>query len=83
MDRRLVAVDEQSSQEPEEIRFRTIVCGVDPSPQSLEAARQAVAMGEEDSVYWGVSAWDPALAFHAGIHLAEAVSPRWAASASG
>ncbi|HSK76192.1 MAG TPA: universal stress protein [Thermoanaerobaculia bacterium] len=51
--------------------FRTIVCGIDTSPQSLDAARQALALGAEDATCWGVSVWDPALAFHAGIHMAE------------
>lgn len=69
--RRLAFVSAPPPQGPEEIGFRTIVCGVDSSPQSREAARQAVAMGEKDAVCWGVSAWDPALAFHAGIHMAE------------
>lgn len=56
---------------PEEIDFRTIVCGIDTSPQSLEAAHQALVLGDEDADFWGVSAWDPSLAFHAGIHMAE------------
>lgn len=55
----------------EEIDFRTIVCGIDTSPQSLEAAHQALVLGAEDADFWGVSAWDPSLAFHAGIHMAE------------
>ena len=55
----------------EKIEFRTIVCGIDTSPQSLDAARQALAVGGGDTAYWGVSVWDPALAFHAGIHMAE------------
>lgn len=53
------------------IDFGTVVCGIDNSPQSLEAARQALILGDEGAVYWGVSAWDPSLAFHAGIHMAE------------
>lgn len=61
----------QPAENAEAIDFRTIVCGIDTSPQSLEAARQALVVGGEDAAYWGVSAWDPALAFHAGIHMAE------------
>lgn len=62
---------EEPTESPEGIPFGTVVCGIDPSPQSLEAARQALALGDEGAAYWGVSAWDPSLAFHAGIHRAE------------
>lgn len=31
----------------EEVTFRTIVCGTDTSPQSLEAARRALVLGDE------------------------------------
>lgn len=47
------------------------MCGIDSSPQSLEAARQALVLGDEGAGCWGASAWDPSLAFHAGIHMAE------------
>lgn len=53
------------------IEFRKIVCGIDSSPQSLEAARQALVLGDEGAKYWGASVWDPSLAFQAGIHMAE------------
>lgn len=51
--------------------FRRIVCGVDGSPQSMDAVRQALAIGDAGAYVWGVAAWDPALAFQAGIHRAE------------
>lgn len=51
--------------------FGTLVCGVDRSPQSLVAARQAVTLGEEDATCWAVAACDTSLAFQAGIHMAE------------
>jgi nucleotide-binding universal stress UspA family protein len=54
-----------------ETGFSTVACGVDRSPQALEAARQALMVGEEEATYWGVAAWDSALAFQAGIHMAE------------
>lgn len=50
------------------IGFEAVVCGVDSSPQSLEAIRQAVAMADEGARLWAVSVWDPGLAMHAGIH---------------
>lgn len=62
---------EIGEQQVDETPYRTVVCGIDTSPQSMEAARQALALGDEDAAYWGVSAWDPSLSFHAGIHMAE------------
>ena len=62
---------EQAEENIDQFGFRTVVCGVDSSPQSLEAARQAVLLGDEGAAYWAVSAWDPSQAFHAGIHMAE------------
>lgn len=52
------------------VRFRRIVCGIDGSEEALTAARQAVALAEEGAELWGVSAWDPGVAVHAGIHAA-------------
>ncbi len=51
--------------------FKTIVCGIDSSPQSGEAPRQAEAIGADDATIWGVSVWDPSLAVHAGIHAGD------------
>ncbi len=51
--------------------FERIVCGIDHGAISREAARQAKAVGEEDAQLWGVSAWDPGMAMHAGVHAAE------------
>jgi nucleotide-binding universal stress UspA family protein len=48
--------------------FETIVCGVDSSPQGIEAVRQAEELGGEDAEVWGVGVWNPSLAVHAGIH---------------
>lgn len=53
------------------LAFKRVVCGIDASPESFEAAGQAVAIAAEDARLWGVSAWDPALAMHAGIHAGE------------
>ncbi len=47
--------------------FRNVLCGVDASPQSLIAARQAVAIAAEDARFWALSAWDPGLAMAAGM----------------
>ena len=53
------------------LAFGTVVCGIDSSPESFEAARQAVAIAAVDAGLWGVSVWDPGLAMHAGIHAGE------------
>ena len=50
------------------IDFETVICGVDPSRQSTEAARQARAVAGDGAKLWAVSAWDPGEAIHAGIH---------------
>lgn len=55
----------------EEHGFRRVVCGVDGSPQSIGAARQALTLGDVGADVWGVSAWDSSLAFQAGIHMVE------------
>jgi nucleotide-binding universal stress UspA family protein len=55
----------------EDHAFRRVVCGVDGSPQGLTAVRQALAIAELEAQVWGVSAWDPSLAFQAGIHRGE------------
>ena len=53
------------------VRFRRVVCGIDGSEEALLAARQALALAEDGAEYWGVAAWDPGVAVHAGIHAAE------------
>lgn len=51
--------------------FARVICGIDGSEQALTAARQAVALAGEGAELWGVSAWDPGVAMHAGIHARE------------
>ena len=51
--------------------IETIVCGVDSSPQGMEAVRQAEELGGEDADVWGVGVWNPSLAVHAGIHASD------------
>lgn len=53
------------------ISFENVVCAVDASPESREAARQAAALATGNAHLWAVSVWDPGLATHAGIHAAE------------
>jgi len=53
--------------------FETIVCGIDSSPQSIEAPRQAQFVGSDGAAIWGVAVWNPALAVHAGIHASQVV----------
>ena len=50
-----------------ELAFRTVLSGIDGSPEGLEAARQALALGAEGAAFWGLAAWDPRLAFHARL----------------
>ena len=52
------------------IDFDRIVCGLDGSPESLEGARQAIELAAPGAVVLGVSAWNSAEAFSAGIHRA-------------
>jgi nucleotide-binding universal stress UspA family protein len=54
-----------------EIKLATAVCGIDSSPQSTEAARQAIAVTDEGAHLYAVAVWDPRLAMHAGIHASE------------
>ena len=53
-----------AQQEP---AFRTVVCGVDGSPEGLEAMHQALELGAEGATYWALSVWDPAVAVHADL----------------
>jgi nucleotide-binding universal stress UspA family protein len=50
------------------IGFDRVLCGVDSSPQSLEAAAQMLAVASPKAKLWAVTVWDPSLARHAGIH---------------
>lgn len=50
------------------IGFDRVICGVDSSPQSLEAAAQMLAVASPKAKLWAVTVWDPSLARHAGIH---------------
>ena len=50
------------------IKFETVVCGVDISPQSTEAVRQGAILAPDGARLYALSAWDPGLAMHAGIH---------------
>ncbi len=50
------------------ITFARTLCGIDSSPQSMEAVSQAFGVCAEGGMVWGASAWDPRLAMHAGIH---------------
>jgi len=50
-----------------ELAFRTVISGIDGSREALEAARQALKLGDEGAVYWGLAAWDPGLAMHARL----------------
>ena len=52
------------------ISFDRVICGVDSSPQSPEAASQMLALASPGAKLWAVSVWDPSLARHAGIHSA-------------
>lgn len=61
-------VDEPHEVSPKEpARFRSVLCGVDASGQSIVAVRQAVAVAEADAKYWALSAWDPAIGMVAGM----------------
>lgn len=53
------------------INFSTVVCGVDISPQSAEAVRQGAVLAADGAQLYAVSAWDPGLAMHAGMHAQE------------
>ncbi len=59
----------EAETEPE-ISFARTLCGIDSSPQSMEAVSQAFGVCTEGGKVWGSSAWDPRLAMHAGIHAA-------------
>lgn len=52
------------------IAFARTICGIDSSPQSMEAVSQAFRLCPDDGKVLGAAAWDPRLAMHAGIHAA-------------
>ncbi|MBS1892403.1 MAG: universal stress protein [Actinobacteria bacterium] len=59
---------EPQADTPTPIGLDRVICGVDSSPQSLEAAAQMLAIASPGAKLWAVSVWDPSLARHAGIH---------------
>jgi nucleotide-binding universal stress UspA family protein len=56
------------------VDFQSIVCGIDASPQSVEAVRQAIVLAADGARCVGVAAWDPGLAIHTGVHAADAMA---------
>ena len=62
---------ETSNAQGSPIDFETVICGVDSSPQSIEAAAQARTLAVDGAKLWAVSAWDPAEAIHASIHYGQ------------
>lgn len=47
--------------------FARVLCGIDSSPEAIEALRQASVLADEDARILGVSVWDPVAAAH-GSH---------------
>jgi nucleotide-binding universal stress UspA family protein len=66
-------VAEHTLESTDSADFRSVVCGIDASPQSTDAVRQAIALAAEDARCSGVAAWDPGLAVYAGTQAAEAM----------
>jgi nucleotide-binding universal stress UspA family protein len=60
-------IPEAAAAQPQEPVYRTIVRGIDGSPEGLEAVRQAFAVGADGATYWAVSAWDPGGVVHVGV----------------
>lgn len=60
--------EDQAATDGTTTSFSRIVCGLDGSPQSVEAARQAIALAAPSATIWAVASWDPSVAHHAGIH---------------
>jgi nucleotide-binding universal stress UspA family protein len=54
-----------------EIDFETVLCGMDSSPQSMDALTQGAALAADGARLHALAAWDPGLAMHAGIHAGE------------
>jgi nucleotide-binding universal stress UspA family protein len=53
------------------IQFERIICGVDRSPQSIDAVKQGVALSPARAHLAAVAVWNPGLASYAGIHAPE------------
>jgi nucleotide-binding universal stress UspA family protein len=62
---------DQARQAESPISFDDVVCAVDASPESREAARQAAALAAEGARLYAASVWDPGVAMYAGIHASE------------
>lgn len=60
------AAEFDSTVEP--IAFERAICGVDSSPQSLDAARQVREVTAPGGRISAIAVWDPTLARHARIH---------------
>src|SRR4051812_40455256 len=55
-------------------QLATTVCGVDASPESAEAVRQATELTDEGGRLYAVAVWDPRLAMHAGFQAPQAAA---------
>jgi nucleotide-binding universal stress UspA family protein len=64
------------------ISFDTVVCGLDTSPESKEAAKQAATLAAEGAQLSGVSVWDAGLAMRAGVHVSRVMAELRADSVS-
>jgi nucleotide-binding universal stress UspA family protein len=64
------------------IIFKSVICGIDASPQSGAVACQATQVAAADAQFWAVSVWDPGQAMHSGIHAAEVATDLRQQSAS-
>jgi nucleotide-binding universal stress UspA family protein len=56
------------------IDLSRVICGLDGSPESLEAARQSLAVAGDGGSVTGVAVWDPSYAMHAGFQAGEFTS---------
>lgn len=56
------------------VSFDRVVCGVDSSPESMEAARQGTLLAAEGASCYAVAAWDAALARRAGLYADKAMA---------
>ncbi len=68
-----MGTDQPTTKREPAINLATVICGVDASRQSAEAARQAVAVADEGARLYATAVWDPRLAIHAGVHASEVV----------
>lgn len=53
------------------IDLKRVICGLDGSPESLEAARQALVLAGNAGTVVGVAVWDPSYALHTGLQAGE------------